>query len=254
MGRPFFFGWKNKTRYLLTTCAMAALTAVLGGFTCGATTIPKSGTFDIVVPVGISFDPIPWESDSAGEIVYLYPYATSDYNQGYSGTGAGYNLVQAQFCDGNINITDADTVSGDLGIRVANYSGQSRTFEACVMTLNFSTTSFNIYMPKFSFESMYNIYFWVASSGATYYAHTSRAAGYLTQCGPNMSAADAIAAGDEYLAAVPEPTTVCLLGLGALVLLRKPPTRKTKLRHSSKGERRDSNPRPLDPQSSALTD
>ena len=232
---------------------MAALAAVFSTFACGATPAPKSGTFDIVAPVGVSLEPIPWESTSAGESVYLYPYATSDYNQGYSGAGVGYNLVQAQFCDGSINISDADAVSGDLGIRVANYSGQSRTFEACVMTLDFSTTSFNVYMPQFSFESMHNIYFWVARSGATYYAHTSRAAGYLTQHGPNMSAADAIAAGDEYLAAVPEPATVCLLGLGALVLLRKPPGRKTKLRHSKKGERGDSNPRPLDPQSSALT-
>jgi len=200
---------------------MAAFLAVFSGIACGVTVAPKSGTFDVVVPAGVSFEPVPWVSASAGEIVYLYAYATSDYTEGYSGAGVGYNLAHAQFRDSNIHISDGGGVSGDLGLRVANGSGQNCTFSACVMTLDFSTASFKVYMPEFTFESTHNIYFWVADNGSTYYAHTSRGSGYLTECGPNMSAAEAIAAGDEYLAVVPEPAVVLLLGLGSLVLRRK---------------------------------
>ena len=55
----------------------------------------------------------------------------------------------------------------------------------------------------------------------------------------------------ESALAVPEPLTVCLLGLGAMALLR----RGQKINQLSyiKGERPDSNRRPLEPQSNALS-
>jgi len=121
-----------------------------------------------------------------------------------------------------INITDSDIVTGDLAIRVANSSGQTITFEPCTVTLNFAQSTFNLYLPEFTFQSMDNIYFWVSDNGATYYANTAKSPGQYIDYGPNMSAAAAIAAGDEYLAAaVPEPATLALLGLGGMFLCRK---------------------------------
>jgi hypothetical protein len=58
-----------------------------------------------------------------------------------------------------------------------------------------------------------NMFFWVAQSVATYYANFSKGAGF-----PDMSASVAMSAGNEYLASVPEPATVLLLGLGGVLL------------------------------------
>ncbi|HUV40332.1 MAG TPA: PEP-CTERM sorting domain-containing protein [Sedimentisphaerales bacterium] len=216
-----------KRRYMgdftLKICTMAALTALLCGIARSALIEPKNGQFDIVTEPGMTFNPVPWISASIAESVYLYPFATADYTAGYSGNGAGYNLACAYFNNGLINVTDNDIVTGDLGIRVANYSGKTITFTPCTVTLNFPDTSFNVYLPEFTFDSMYNIYFWVADNGGTYYANTAKSAGHSIDCGPDMSAAETIAAGDEYLAAVPEPATVALLGLGGMLLCRKRP-------------------------------
>jgi hypothetical protein len=184
---------------------------------CGSTTQavgPESGTFDINGPSGLTFTPIPLVASS----VYLYPFATSASDL-YTKAGSNYNLAQAVFSHGSFTVTDYGAETGDLGVRVANQSGSTQTFGASVLTLDFvGTGSFNVYLPEFTFkanENENNIFFWVAQSGATYYANSSKGVG-----SPDMSAAMAMSAGDEYLASVPEPAMVLLLCLGSLIIRR----------------------------------
>jgi len=178
--------------------------------------IPASGTFDVVRELpetpGLSFEPEPWVSPSLSATVYLWPFATDDL---YAGPGSNYNLAQAQFADGSINITDFGVIEGDLGIRVSNYSGDTQTFEPSVLTLDFVDGGVDVYLPEFTFEWGTDMFFWVAQSGATYYANSSKGVGF-----PDMSAAVTIAAGDEYLARTPEPATAMLFGLGTLLLYK----------------------------------
>jgi hypothetical protein len=103
------------------------------------------------------------------------------------------------------------------------------------VTLDFTSGSFDVFLPEFQFtfrwrgdghdrtEDPYKpdvdpMYLWVAHNGATYYANSSKGCG-----APDMTAAQAMALGDTYLAAaaVPEPATLAILGLGALGLLRR---------------------------------
>jgi hypothetical protein len=174
-------------------------------------TIPKSGTFDIDGPSGLSFAPIPWVSPSLSQTAYLYPFASDDL---YSGLGSKYNLAAVQFLNGSIYVNDFAQKSGDLGIRIGNYSNSTQTFEATILTLDFiGDNSFDVYLPEFTFEQGDNIFFWVSETGASYYANSSLGPGY-----PDLSAAASIAAGDLYLARTPEPATLLLLGLGGLTL------------------------------------
>jgi hypothetical protein len=174
--------------------------------------IPKSGTFDIDNSSELTFTPIPCVSPPT---VYLWPFASSDK---YSTTPYKiYNLAQVSFSAGSFTVEDSNEKSGDLGIRVGNYAGSTQIFEASIFTIDFvGSGSFDVYLPEFTFGKYENIFFWVAESGATYYARSSKGAGF-----PDMSAAEAMAAGDEYLAgAVPEPATILLFGLGGLIIRR----------------------------------
>lgn len=177
--------------------------------------VPKSGVFDIDGPSAISFDPVPWTSPNPYLNTYLWPFASSDK---YSTTPySKYNLAQVSFAAGSFTVTDSNEKSGDLGIRVSQYTGSTQTFESCIVTLDFiGSNSFDIYLPEFTIETSKNMFFWVSDSGATYYANSLNGVGF-----PDMSALTAMAAGDEHLARTPEPTTICLFGLGALILIRK---------------------------------
>jgi hypothetical protein len=189
-----------------------AIMALCGSIANAAT--PKSGTFDINGPSGLSVTPIPYVSTPT---VYLWPFATNDL---YNTTPySNYNLAEVAFSSNSFTVTDSGGKSGDLGIRIGNYTGSTQTFAACVVALDFvGSGSFDIYLPEFTFETgaNENVFFWVSENGATYYANSSKGVGF-----PDMSAAVAMAAGDEYLGNVPEPATVLLLGLGSLALLRK---------------------------------
>ena len=199
---------------------IAAMTAACGDLAQAELDIPASGTFNIVTDPpetpGLNFEPEPWVSPSPSASVLLWPFATDDL---YSGRGSDYNLAEALFANGNINITDSDpcSIEGDLGIRVFNNSGDTRTFESSVLTLDFADDSLDVYLPEFTFAWGTGMFFWVAQSGATYYANSSNGeVGF-----PDLSAGHVMALGDEYLARVPEPATVVLFGLGALVLRRR---------------------------------
>ncbi len=189
-----------------------AMIALCSGIAQGV--IPKSGIFDIDGPSGLSFDSIPWVSPNPYSYVYLWPFGTNDL---YTGPGSQYNLAQTLFSGGSFTITDYDEKNGNLGIRMGNYTTGTQTFEACILTLDFiGSGSFNVYLPEFTFETNENMFFWVAENGATYFANSLKGVGY-----PDISADVAMAAGDEYLAKVPEPATILLLSLGGLALLRK---------------------------------
>ena len=145
--------------------------------------------------------------------MFVWPFATDDL---YSGPGDDYNLALAQFSNGSPAITDYGEIEGDLGVRIDNHTGETQTFAACILTLDFVEDSLDVYLPQFTFDHWNRIFFWVAQSGATYYANSLKGVGDI-----NMSAADAMAAGGEYLARTPEPATVALLGLGAVLLRRR---------------------------------
>lgn len=188
------------------------MVVLFAGVASGA--IAKSGTFDIDGPSGLIFNPTPWVSPGPSQTAYLYPFATDDL---YSDLGSKYNLAAVQFLNGSIYVTDFAQISGNLGIRIGNYSGGTQTFEASMLTLEFiGCGSFDVYLPEFTFEQGDNMFFWISETGATYYANSSMVPGY-----PDLSADEAIAAGDQYLAMAPEPATLLLLGFGGLMLLRK---------------------------------
>lgn len=205
-------------RKLVMILGIAAITAACSDIAQAELDIPATGTFDIIrdppeTPgLNFSFESVPpiWPGSPS---VFVWPFATDDL---YAGPGSDYNLAQAQFSNGSPAITDYGEIEGDLGVRIDNHTGETQTFAACILTLDFVEDSLDAYLPQFTFGHWNSIFFWVAQSGATYYANSSRDVGL-----PNMLAADAMDAGDDYLARTPEPATVALLGLGAVLLRRR---------------------------------
>ncbi|MFA5251092.1 MAG: PEP-CTERM sorting domain-containing protein [Phycisphaerae bacterium] len=179
--------------------------------------IPKSGTFNIAGPTAVSFDSIPWTSPNPYQYIYLWPFAADDLYE-ETEPGSTYNLALATLSAGSFTVADYGEKSGNLGIRIANFTGSTQSFDSCVLTLDFiGSGSFDVYLPEFTLGTGKNMFFWVSDIGETFYANSLKGAGY-----PDMSAVTAMAAGDEYLVGViPEPATILLLGLGSLALPRK---------------------------------
>ena len=175
---------------------------------------PATGTFDIDggLSTFLSFDPEPWVSPSISLTAYLWPFASDDL---YGG-GGSYNLAQAKFSNGSILFSDYGEKTGDLGIRIFNSAGVTVTFDTTVLTLGLTSRDLDVYLPEFTFDVGENMFFWVSTAGATYYTTSSLGPGY-----PELSAADAMAAGDTYQAAIPEPTTILLLTLGGIYLRKR---------------------------------
>jgi hypothetical protein len=195
---------------LVTILAMVAVVAgVYVGHAQAALDIPASGTFDIDGDAGISFDTIPY----MGYAVYLYPFASDDGS--YTTPYSEYNLAEVRFEGGSISVTDEGPIEGYLGVRIANQF-TTQTFQPSILTLDLGEEAFDVYLPEFTFDNGDNMFFWVAQSGATYYASSSKDVGF-----PDISATHIMAAGDEYLARTPEPATVVLLALGAVLLRRR---------------------------------
>lgn len=196
-----------KRRYVF----ILVIAALCGSIALGG--IPKSGTFDVAGPTSVSFAPVPWTSPNPYLYTYLWPFAADDLYE-ETEPGSTYNLAWVSLSAGAFTVTDYGEKSGNLGIRVSHYTGSTQTFEACILTLDFvGSGSFDIYLPEFTVGTGENMFFWVSQSGATYYANSLKGVGF-----PDMSALTAMAAGDEYLAGVPEPATIFLLGLGGLAV------------------------------------
>jgi hypothetical protein len=214
---PFAVGkFRNKEamkRYHIFILAIAVLCSSIAQGTI--VDVPESGTFDIDGPSAVSFTPIPWTSPLSSLHTFLYPFATNDLYS--SGPFSKYNLAEVDFSNGSFTVNDSGERSGDLGVRITHNTGAAQTFEACILTLDFvGSGSFDIFLPQFTVGTGENMFFWVSQSGATYYANSSKGVGF-----PDMSAVTAMSAGEEYLAATPEPATILLLATGALLLNRR---------------------------------
>jgi len=190
---------------------------------CDGNDVPINGTFNIDGAAAdyLSFSPEPWDSPNPISTVWVVPFATEDL---YAGSGP-YNLAEAKFSNHSIALKDFDDPvyfgfrTGDLGIRIGNFSGSDVTFAESILTIEFLTGSFDVHLPEYTFvDDGLNpyTYFWVSQFGATYYANSSMSSGL-----PDMTAQQAMDEGDTYLAATPEPATIMLLGLGALALRKK---------------------------------
>ncbi len=201
-------------KFSMILCVIFAV-VVFSSMAWADSAVPKSGTFDIDggSPAFLSFDHEPWVSPSLASTAYLWPFASDDL---YSGDGGDYNLAQARFSNGSIIINDFGQKTGDLGIRIFNSSNLSVTFGATVLTLDFTVESFAVHLPEFTFNASENMFFWVSTLGATYYATTSMDTGF-----PDISAASAMAGDDTYIAETPEPATILLLTLGGIYLRKR---------------------------------
>jgi hypothetical protein len=161
-----------------------------------------------------------------GSRVYVYPYATADHTEGYSGSGFDYNLAWGNFSNDSYSVTNYVAAEGDLAIRIHNWSGSEITIAETVVTLGLNIGSTDINLPEFTLPGYVSTYgyasmhFWVAGDGSSYYANVTPE-GVGTYGGPTMSAGDSIAGGYIAAEAIPEPATMLLLGFGMLFLPRK---------------------------------
>ena len=215
---PVFGGYDNSEekvkRRVIFLPVMAVLLIGFNSTAWALLDVPKSGTFllDDTASSPVDFDPVPWVSPGPAYTAYMFPFASDDM---YSGMGIDYHLAQIAFSNGSYIVDHIAEKTGDMGIRIGNYSPTQATFAESTMTLHLTDEDFDIYLPEFTLDQMDNIFLWVAESGATYFANSAKGAGL-----PDIFADTAMNMGTEYLARVPEPSTILLLTLGGLMIRR----------------------------------
>ncbi|MCF7954945.1 MAG: PEP-CTERM sorting domain-containing protein [Phycisphaerae bacterium] len=184
-----------------------------------ATPVPASGNYDIdnISAAALLFDHDPWVSPSMAKTAFITVYATNDYVNVYAGASSVCNLSTLIFMNGGQHILDNGAVSGDLAIRFGNSTTDDITFAVSVLTINFASGAMDVFLPEFTLAKSENMHLWVANDGSTYFANVSGNEGSWGI--PNISAQQSIA--DGYIAAVPEPATIVILGLGAIFLCRR---------------------------------
>jgi len=175
--------------------------------------IPKKGTFDINGTAGVSFNPDPLDVQSGS--VFLWVFANDEFYPDPD-ANANNNLARATFSGGSHTVSDFGQYKGDLGIRIGNYSNDIQTLAPTILTLDFGDEFFDVFLPEITLNNNSdNMYLWVATSGATYYANSSLSIG-----DPDTYAFN-VMADDTALAMIPEPASMALFAVGSLLLFRK---------------------------------
>ncbi|MCK5173778.1 MAG: PEP-CTERM sorting domain-containing protein [Planctomycetes bacterium] len=209
---------KNLSLFLLAVAILSASAQAL------VLDNPKTGTFtlDENASPTVDFDQIPWTPAGSLGAVYLYPFASDDLYEKDEDPDTHQlindNLASVAFSNVGYSVNSLASKTGDLGVRIGNYSNADQTLDATVMTLSFLNEDFDVYLPEFTIEKSQQMFFWVAESGSTYYANDPL--GFADK--PNIYAIDAMADPSTFLAReVPEPATIILLSLGAVLIVKK---------------------------------
>jgi hypothetical protein len=186
--------------------------------------VPANGDYYInyITAAALLFNPVPWVSPPGINDAFITVYATDDFANVYAGAKPACHLTTVLFTNGEHNVLDIDykSVSGDLAIRFGKSNTLSDvTFKETIVTINFESGPMDVYLPEFTLTNLGDMHFWVASNGSTYFANVTDGEGSAGT--PNISAETSITV-DGRIAAVPEPVTIAMLGLGGLFLrLRK---------------------------------
>ena len=180
---------------------------------------PANGNYDInnITAAALLFNPDPWVSPSYAKTAFITVYATDDYENVYSGASNVCNLTTVAFVNGDLNVYDKGLVSGDLAIRFGKSTSSDFTFAETIVKINFAGGPMDVYLPEVTLTGSADMHLWVADNGNTYFANVTDGKGSLGV--PNISPQKSI--DDGHIAAIPEPATIAILGLGGFFLRRR---------------------------------